>query len=171
MTAAEIRETLQYGERITLECKEAKRELPKSVWETYSAFANTIGGLILLGVKENLTEKDAAKRFEVSGVRDADRMLKDFWNTINSKKVSTNILIDSDATKVDYDGKTVICIRVPQATYEYRPVYINENPIKGTYKRNYDGDYHCSEDEVKAMLRDASDTGNDGGLLDGPSDL
>lgn len=46
-------------------------------------------------------------------------------------------------------------------------MYINENPLKGSYKRNYEGDYHCTEEEVKAMLRDASDSGNDGGLLEG----
>lgn len=27
----------------------AKADVPKSVWQTYSAFANTIGGLILFG--------------------------------------------------------------------------------------------------------------------------
>lgn len=45
-----IKETLLKGEGVTLECKRAKSEVPKSVWATYSAFANTIGGLILLGV-------------------------------------------------------------------------------------------------------------------------
>ena len=46
-------------------------------------------------------------------------------------------------------------------------MYINGNPLKGSFKRNHEGDYHCTEEEVKSMLRDASDTGNDGGLLDG----
>lgn len=45
-----IKGILQNGERETLECKRAKCEVPKSVWETYSAFANTIGGMILLGI-------------------------------------------------------------------------------------------------------------------------
>lgn len=49
-----IKETLLKGERVTLECKKAKAEVPKSIWQTYSAFANTIGGLILLGVDEDL---------------------------------------------------------------------------------------------------------------------
>ena len=44
------KETLLKGERVTLECKKAKTEVPKELWNTYSAFANTIGGLILLGV-------------------------------------------------------------------------------------------------------------------------
>lgn len=58
-------------------------------------------------------------------------------------------------------------IQVPQANYRQKPVYINSNPVKGTFKRNHEGDYHCTEEEVKAMLRDASDAGNDGGLLNG----
>jgi predicted HTH transcriptional regulator len=163
----ELEETLQYGERINLECKEAKSDVPKSVWETYSSFANTSGGLILLGVKENTEEKDVSKRFEVIGVQNPNKVIVDFWNTLNGEKVNRNILIDSDVTKVNYNGKSLVCIHVPQANYEQRPVYIKGNPMKGTYKRNHEGDYHCSEDEVKAMFRDASDTGNDGGLLDG----
>ena len=53
-----IRETLLKGERVTLECKKAKAEVPKSIWQTYSAFANTIGGLILLGVDEDMLVKE-----------------------------------------------------------------------------------------------------------------
>ena len=53
-----IKETLLKGERVTLECKKAKAEVPKFVWQSYSAFANTIGGLILLGVDEDMQEKE-----------------------------------------------------------------------------------------------------------------
>ncbi len=58
MTEKDILTIIQQGERITLECKKAKNELPKSVWETYSLFANTIGGLILLGVEEHQEERE-----------------------------------------------------------------------------------------------------------------
>ena len=58
MNEKTIREALLKGERVTLECKRAKIEVPKSVWMTYSAFANTIGGVILLGVNEDMQEKE-----------------------------------------------------------------------------------------------------------------
>ena len=45
---------LKYGERLTLECKEAEGNIPKSVWETYSSFSNTNGGVILFGNKERI---------------------------------------------------------------------------------------------------------------------
>jgi len=38
--------------------------------------------------------------------------------------------------------------------------------FKGSFKRNHEGDYHCTKDEVKAMLRDQSDTSADSLVLD-----
>ena len=167
MTALEIMELMKYGEHIHLECKKAEAILPNSVWETYSSFANTDGGLILFGVEEHLKETAFDRRFSFVTINNPDQRIKDFWNTVNSDKVSSNILVDADVGTCKINGATIMWINVPQANYRQRPVYINGNPMKGSFKRNYEGDYHCTEDEVKAMLRDASDSGNDGGLLNG----
>ena len=167
MDAGTILELLKYGETINLECKKAESTLPNAIWETYSSFANTSGGMILLGVEECVKEKNPEKRFSFTSVKNPTQRIKEFWNTINSNKVSRNILVDRNVGTCDINGNTIIWIEVPQADYRYKPVYINENPLKGSYKRNYEGDYHCTEEEVKAMLRDASDSGNDGGLLEG----
>lgn len=165
MTAPEILEIMKYGEHIHLECKKAEPTLPNSVWETYSSFANTDGGVILFGVEEHLRETAFDRRFSFVSINNPDQRIKDFWNTVNSDKVSSNILVDADVGTCEVKGSTIIWIKIPQANYRQRPVYINGNPMKGSFKRNYEGDYHCTEHEVKAMLRDASDSGNDGGLL------
>ena len=165
MTEKEILDSLKYGEKINLECKKAESKIPNSVWETYSSFANTDGGLILFGVEEHLKEKDPEKRFTLESINNPQQRLTDFWNTINSVKVSTNILVDSDVGICKVRDADIMWINVPQADYKAKPVYINENINKGTFKRNHEGDYHCTVEEIKAMLRDASDSGNDGTLL------
>ena len=162
-----IDDLLRYGERLTLECKSAEGGLPKSVWETYSAFANTCGGTILLGISENQDEQDFDRRFMAGDLVDPDKTIRDFWNTINGNKVNANILVDDNVYKDTYKGRTIIVISVPPANYRYKPIYINDNLLKGSFKRNHEGDYHCTEEEVKAMLRDSNDSGNDGGLVDG----
>ena len=40
----DIKNILATGERVTLECKKAQNSVPNSLWDTYSAFANTYGG-------------------------------------------------------------------------------------------------------------------------------
>lgn len=67
--------------------QKAESKIPNSVWETYSSFANTDGGLILFGVEEHLKEKDPEKRFTLESINNPQQRLTDFWNTINSVKV------------------------------------------------------------------------------------
>ncbi len=136
-----------------VETKNAQYALPKSVWETYSSFANTNGGQIILGVSE---DKDT-KELSVTGIDDPDAVEKQFWDTINNpQKVSCNILSNNDFNTITTeDGRTVFIIHVPRAMLELRPVYINNDIIKGSFKRNHEGDYHMTKEEVSKMLRDA----------------
>lgn len=55
---------------------------------------------------------------------------------------------------------------MPRADYKLRPIYIGENPYKGTYKRNHEGDYHATEYEIRGMIRDQNPDGNDSLVLE-----
>ena len=159
----DIFELMDIGENSEIEFKKAKNSVPKDLWETYSAMANTNGGTIVLGVEERF---DKDEKFDISGVESVEKMLKDFWSTINGNKVSKNILMEENVEVININHKKVIKIEVPRASYIDKPIYLNSNPYNGTYKRNYEGDYKCSQDEVNAMFRDASEKGFDSSILE-----
>ena len=52
-----------------IECKKADGNVPKSVYESYSAFANTKGGYIILGVIEDKTKTVLEERFIIRGIK------------------------------------------------------------------------------------------------------
>ena len=82
------------------------------------------------------------------------------------EKVNVNLLRDEDVQVVDVEGKSVVVVNVPRAESSVRPVYLNNNLSRGTFKRNHEGDYHCTEQELKMMLRDANEAGNDRMILE-----
>ena len=149
----------KYQENNRIEAKKALGGLPKSIWETYSAFANTFGGILLLGVEEL---SDRSLSVANGGIAKPNTLIEEFWEIVNNpKRVSVNILSDKDVYVQEIDGKNIIVINIPRADRAYRPVYIDGNPITGTYRRNGEGDYKCTQEEYLAMVRDASATTQD----------
>ncbi len=141
----------KYRENNRIEAKLALGGLPHSIWETYSAFANTLGGIILLGVEEA-----PDKTLHPVNLPAPEVMCCAFWEMVNDpKKVSSNILRGENVTIEETDGKRIIAIRVPRARRCDRPVYIDGDPLCGTYRRNGEGDYRCTPEEVHAMQRAA----------------
>lgn len=158
ITSDDIKIFLLSREGLSLEMKKCRKDkLPESLWETYSAFANTRGGVILLGVDED-KKKPLPERFEITGVGDANKLVEDLFNMLNNpQKVTRCVLVDSDVQIVNVDGKNVIYIHVPEAYYRQKPIYINNDIQNGTFKRLHEGDRHVTSDELAMLIRDSTD--------------
>ena len=153
----------EYREGNRLEVKKANGGLPNSLWDTYSSFSNCNGGAIILGVKER---EDGS--WYTTHLHNKNKLLKDFWDTINNrKKVSVNLLNEDNVETYEINGDVIIVIYVSKADRVYKPVYINDDLFGGTFRRDHEGDYHCSEAEVRGMLRDQAEKGTDSKILIG----
>ena len=144
---------LQDKESSDLEFKSAKGGFPHSFWETYSSFANTDGGAIIFGIKE----KD--DHFYLDGVTEeqAKKYEKDFFNRMHSKEsVNIPLLKEKDVQTIKFDGVYFLFFYIPRVDRSLRPVYCGLDPYTGTYRRDLDGDYHCSREEVNSMFADAN---------------
>ncbi|WP_280549981.1 ATP-binding protein [Halomonas sp. 11-S5] len=110
-------EVLARHEGVDTEYKAARGGLPKSLWETYSAFANTAGGTLYLGVKEGDDSPSTAGLTEA----DVDKLRGEFWATLNNpQKVSANILQEHHVSVETYQGDAILVIEVPRATRSER---------------------------------------------------
>jgi len=144
------------------EAKSAKGGTPLSMWETYSAFANSFGGTIVLGLE---TMEDGA--LMVMGIKETDKIVNEIWNTVNNlQKVSCNILKSDDVKIVEYNGKKLVTINVPRADRHDCPVYINDRMNGGTFRRNGPNDYRCTKPEIAGMMRESAEIPPDASVLD-----
>lgn len=144
----------EYQEDNRIEAKRAQGGLPRSLWETYSAFANTLGGVILLGVAEDAGDKSL---YSVP-LFDPQALAEEFWDMVNDPDVvSANILRPEDVQILQAQGNPVVAIFVPRAPARLRPVYIGPDPYRGTYFRMGEGDCRAQRHEVLAMMQDQAD--------------
>ena len=144
----DVSQIAHYRENNRLEAKLATGGLPHSIWETYSAFANSYGGVILLGVEE-LSDHS----LRVQGLLDPQELVEEFSALLTKPKVvSVNLLSEADIQILTVDGKEIVAISVPMAQQDQLPVYIGGDLVRGSYRRSGDGDYHCTRAELNAML-------------------
>ena len=138
-----------YRENGYVEAKEALGGLPESLWETYSAFANAKGGVILLGVGENPDHS-----FRILELLDPEGLLEEFWAILrNPEYVSVNLLKEEDVQVLREEGKCIIAIFVPEAPPEQKPVHLLRDPWRHSYRRVGEADKRCSREEVEQMLK------------------
>lgn len=156
---------LAIRESFDIECKLAQGEdgqgkLPKDFWKTYSAFANTFGGEVFLGLRQKGDDS-----FEIAGIPGPQKVIDDLWNLLedhNRQKVSCNLLTHDDVEVLEIEGVSIIRIHVPRARRQDRPVHLGKNPLGGTYRRFGTGDRQCDDDTVRRMLAEQVNDTRDG---------
>lgn len=156
MTDKEIKEYIEslinQGESGEVEFKSARGGLPASLWESYSAFANTNGGVVVLGVQEK------NGKFTLDGLNQETviRYKKNFWDLAHNRgKVSVCLPRETDVAIGRLDEAYILICKIPRADYELRPVFLNNTPFGNTYRRNHEGDYLCTDAEIRRMFADA----------------
>ncbi len=156
------------AESVELECKSAQGrhgqgELPADFWPTYSAMANSDGGVVLLGIQEK-----PRGTFQVAGLARFEQVRKALWDNLhNPKQVSANLLTEQHIQPVTVAGKTVLRVEVPRASRRQRPVHVGANPFGGTYLRRYEGDYQADDETVRRMLAERVEDSRDERVLKG----
>lgn len=159
MTKEDLLDKLNGVEWNDFEAKEAKNEVPKSSWETVSAFYNSYDGWTVFGVEEK--RSGGKSTFEVQGVDNAERVEQDFVGVLRSNsKFYQRISVQT--AKFDIDTKTVLAFYIPMS--EYKPVYIGIP--NNTYIRVGSGDQRATEYEIRAMQRDQAFKKNNEAVFD-----
>ena len=155
-------------ESVDLECKlalgrDGQGALPEDFWPTYSAFANTAGGVVVLGVREK------QQQFVVEGIPHVAKVRKELFDSLNNRqKVSANLLTDSDVREIVLDGRTLLVVEIPRANRKHRPVHLSTNPFAGhTYRRLHDGDRPLPDDDVRRMVAEQIEDSRDSRILPG----
>jgi hypothetical protein len=82
MTEEEIAKAIGLGENDDYEFKDNRRGVGESILTTVSAFANSLGGVIICCV----VSKDDEATHEVVGLANAKKHKDDLWNTLNNKQ-------------------------------------------------------------------------------------
>jgi ATP-dependent DNA helicase RecG len=142
---AEILATLRRigGEPTRVEVKRAAGGLPKALRETLSAFSNTDGGVILLGVDEATGFSTVALDDPVS--------LRDGLVQVSRDDLTPPLLISTDIVEVE--GVRLVVAEVPPMPADRRPVYVTaQGIIGGSYIRGGDGDRHMAEAEIALVV-------------------
>jgi ATP-dependent DNA helicase RecG len=157
MTIDELRRRLAQIEWRDIEFKRAQGSVPRSSYETVSAFANTGGGYLIFGVEEN------NRKFEIVGVLDPEKIQSDFLSALRGGQL-LSCVIAAEESRVEDHGKVVLAFFIPEARREQKPVHLN-GELRKSYIRRAGGDERCTEEELKRFIRDADSRSFDGEVL------
>ncbi|MDQ2707969.1 MAG: putative DNA binding domain-containing protein [Actinomycetota bacterium] len=125
-----------------VEVKSGAGGFPTSVRETMVAFANTDGGIIVIGIDERAD-------FAVVDLPEVGRY-RDQIVDLSRTAVTPPLQIDTEF--VELEGKRVLVAVVTPSPADQRPVYVTSKGVtNGAYLRTGDGDRRMSEAEIALL--------------------
>ena len=114
----------------------SKNRLPESIWETISAFANTIGGRVILGVYENVHEHT----FQAVGLSDPEKLKTTFLcDQQNPAIISAEVVQPNDIKIIQVDHHRLLEITVREIAADQPAIFL-KNDRAETYLRINDTD-------------------------------
>ncbi|MFH0753185.1 MAG: RNA-binding domain-containing protein [Candidatus Omnitrophota bacterium] len=134
------------------EVKEARLALPDDITKTISAFANTLGGFAVFGIKED------DGKFVVSGVENPDKIQNDFITLLRGEKFNIPLSSKGDVHRIE--GKVVLVFRIEEMPRQAKPIYFGGD-IRNSFVRIGASTQKASKPEVERMLREASEKTSD----------
>ena len=158
MDKAELIKRLKGYEWNDVEFKEARRAVPRSAYETVSAFANTEGGYLVFGVGQNGDE------FEIVGVLAVDKVQGDFLTTLR-QPTKFSVVLDVKEELHPHEDGNLLVFYVPEANRADKPVYLDGN-ITRSFVRRGGSDVRCSVSERDRFLVDAMPERFDGRVIE-----
>jgi len=140
-----------------LELKESYFKVPDSAYETVSAFSNTAGGHIILGVNDQR---------EVIGVVEVDKMQNEFIGQLQNPDRFGSPVHFEEYLKV-HEDKNVLIFYIHEAQRRDKPVYVkSKKKGREAFVRRGGGDYACNKADLDRMINDALQDRPDGQLFD-----
>lgn len=149
-----IQKVLEEGETEYAEFKKSENNFPVDALKTISAFANTNGGYLYLGISE-----PSELNYKITGVPKPQKVIDGMFTLLNNpSKINRNPISDSNIKILKFGempSLNVIVVEVPKANYKEKPIYLNENPNQSYYRQGT-SDFKCTREMVQSMERDAS---------------
>lgn len=131
------------GDHVDVEVKASQKELPKKLWHTLSAFANTPGGgVLLLGLAET-------NNFAAVGVDDPKQVQQHLADLCSQMVPPLRPQIRPHL----FEGRTIIVAEFPEIDRAQKPCYYaGSGHLNGSFIRVADGNRQLTNYEVQLLI-------------------
>lgn len=148
------------AEPLAVEIKSGAGGFPRSIRETLSAFANTDGGVIVVGIDEST----GFRRVELPSARG----FRDQLIALARDSITPRLLVEVEI--IEFEGGPVVVGEVPHLRADQQPAYVTAAGLpNGSYLRIGDGDRRMSQGEIALVVASRTQPAYDGEAVAGTS--